>query len=65
VLPHEVELVEEYYVVDNNTVDKAIEEDMPEEEPAATVAVCIQFLQKNLYSSQCARSSTIIIRKEK
>ena len=47
-LPHEVELVESYSVVDINAVDKAAEEDMPEEEgeePAATVAltVCIQY----------------------
>ena len=46
-LPHEVELVESYSVVDINAVDKAAEEDMPEEgeKPAAAVAVtvCIQY----------------------
>jgi fatty acid-binding protein DegV len=66
VLPHEVELVEAYSVVDNNAVDKAAEEDMPEEEePAATVTVtvCIQyqtmasalqFLKKKTCISMCS-----------
>ena len=59
-LPHEVELVESYSVVDINAVDKAAEEDMPEEEgeePAATVAVTVCIVSDSVGASAGRPSS--------